>query len=138
MIIRPVMEYELPQILREAAAFDLDVQSPNYRQFSVVEHNQAIVGFGRIIRHAGFSELATVGVIKKEQGKGYGSALVKAMAVRVESEPLYLVTVLPDYFKRLGFEVSTETIAVLQPKIRFCEIFGFRREEIATMRFKEA
>lgn len=138
MLLRPAMEHELPLILREAAAFDLDVQLPDYRQFLIAEQEQVLVGFGRIIDHTGFCELATLGVMKNEQRKGIGSALVRALIDKSDANPVLLVTVLPDYFKRLGFVDHTEDIAEFGNKIRFCLSFGFSREEVRVMRFKAA
>jgi N-acetylglutamate synthase-like GNAT family acetyltransferase len=138
MLLRPANEYELPLILRAAAAFDLDVQCPNYRQFMVALKENAVVGFGRIIQHSGFSELATLGVIAEEQGKGIGSQLVRALAERVHHEPLYIVTVLPIFFERLGFQASDASLVEFIPKIRFCEAFGFTPDEIKLMQLLKA
>ena len=136
MLLRPALEYELPLILREAAAFDLDVQLPDFRQFIVAEQEQVVVGFGRIIQHVDFCELATLGVMKSEQRKGIGSALVRALIDKSDANPVLLVTVLPDYFRRLGFVDHNEDIAEFGNKIRFCLSFGFSREEVRVMRFK--
>ena len=136
MLLRPALEYELPLILREAAAFDLDVQLPDFRQFIVAEQEQVVVGFGRIIQHVDFCELATLGVMKNEQRKGIGSALVRTLIEKADANPLFLVTVLPAYFKRLGFVDHTEEITEFGNKIRFCLSFGFSPEEVRVMRFK--
>jgi N-acetylglutamate synthase-like GNAT family acetyltransferase len=136
MEVRDAREEEFEEVLRKARALDLDLSEAKCGQFLVASKGGAILGFGRLRRYTDCVELATLGVVKTEQQKGIGSALVKALLKKSGSE-VYLTTVIPDYFSRFGFVKTGNFPEVLNKKMDFCASFGFHTTEIFVMKHKQ-
>lgn len=106
-------------IKKHIAQFELDDRSLHPSQFLVALVNNHLVGFGRIREHKNCAELCTLGVIIPERSKGVGTELTKALIAKTKL-PLYLVCIIPNYFKKLGFEICTDFPSELLDKLNYC------------------
>ncbi|MBD3426424.1 MAG: GNAT family N-acetyltransferase [Candidatus Omnitrophica bacterium] len=86
----------------------LDREDPDWRNFYVVKYKDRTVGFGRIIDHGAYLELASIGVDYYFRGKDIGTRLtrflVKEAKKTAPGKEVYLVTHIPGYFRRAGFK----------------------------------
>jgi argininosuccinate lyase/amino-acid N-acetyltransferase len=80
------------------------------RDFAVIEVNGQVCACAALyIYSTGLAEIRSLGVSINYQGKGYGKALVEHLLARAKNLALSKVLVLtrkPEFFSRLGFEVS--------------------------------
>lgn len=99
--------------------FELDNRSLNNEQFLVAKQGYQIIGFGRIREYEGCSELCSLGVIEPERNKGIGRSLTNHL-VKIAKQPLYLVCIIPDFFKPFGFVETNDYPFELQDKLEYC------------------
>lgn len=88
-------------------------------QFLEAVSNDELVGFGRIRKREGCSELCSLGVIEPERLKGVGKQLVRALIQKAD-EPLFLVCIIPEFFTPFGFKVVSEYPEAMQEKVDYC------------------
>ena len=104
-VIRPATFADrttIRQVIFKAGLFPFRM---NWRRFLVVEASGSIVGVGQVRAHGdGSLEVASIAVVPTWQGKGVGSALVRALVER-ESSDLYLFCLekREGFYSRLGF-----------------------------------
>lgn len=110
-------QFEL--IKKYIAQFELDDRSLHPSQFLVASVNNTIVGFGRIREYTNCAEMCSLGVIVPERHKGVGTELSTALMKKTKL-PLYLVCIIPDYFKKLGFEICNQYPSELLDKLNYC------------------
>ncbi|HEY6162026.1 MAG TPA: GNAT family N-acetyltransferase [Bacteroidia bacterium] len=134
--IEKAVRGDMEDIARKADALDLDCTNLSYEQFMVARRNGVILGFGRLKRYYDWSELATLGVVKEEQGKGIGTAIVCEL-LREKGTDVYVTCVIPKYFSRFGFYEVKEFPKLLMKKYDFCRSFGFAGDEVFVMRMRE-
>jgi N-acetylglutamate synthase-like GNAT family acetyltransferase len=111
-------------VLRYAKKMALDISNPRQKQFLIYLTGTEIAGFLRI-RSVEINELATLGVRKKFRSKGISSTMIEY--VKQQKKSLFLVMVIPKYFKKLGFITVTEIPNSLVDKVqnkRLWEGFG--------------
>ena len=116
-----------------AKSMDLDRQNLHAEQFVVVRKGNQILGFGRLLKHDGFCEIATLGVTEPFRKKGIGEVIVRKLSEKTR-EDIFLVTVIPAYFSKLGFSEVQEFSDVFLKKIEFCKCYHFSDEEIKVMK----
>ncbi len=79
------------------------------QSFSVAEINSEIVGCCALqVIWKNLAEIQSLAVSSDHAGKGIGKELVKNMikeAKVLETEYIFALTLVPDFFKKLGFEV---------------------------------
>lgn len=80
-----------------------------------------LIGFGRIKHHDNCDELCSLGVIESQRYKGIGR-YISSNLVQVARQPLYLVSIIPSFFERVGFNVVTEYPLALKEKLEFCTL----------------
>ena len=111
-----ISEFELVKSLAKKMA--LDGTNMDRTQFIIRVVSDEIVGFVRIKDHGIIKELATLGVPRKHRKLGMGKSLIHYTQTLAPS--LYLVTVIPEYFMKLGFNrvltVPSELKAKLENK----------------------
>jgi len=99
---------DIPYIEEKLQKYLLDSTDIDWQQFFVVRQGDKPVGFGRIIDKKEYFEIASLGVDYCLRKQGIGSKLLLFLigeAKKQESEkPIYIVTHVPDFFKRHGFE----------------------------------
>lgn len=134
--ITPAQEKDSEQIFHLAKSFDLDCEEFSWKQFLVARNNGSIIGIGRLREYEECIEVATVGVIPEERNKGIGTAIVNEL-VKIGPPEIYVSCVIPDFFSRFGFQPLKKFPSVLQKKIDFCKLYGFKDEEIFVMKIEK-
>ena len=130
--IVPANESEIVEIQQLATQLDLDLEDTNWTQFVVAKKAEKVIGFGRLRKYPECTEIATVGVIVGEQKRGVGSLVVKEL-IRLGPSEIYVTCVIPDFFKKFGFEMVKQYPPVLQKKVDFCISYDFRPEQVFVM-----
>lgn len=97
----------------------MDDRGLSYYQFLVAKENDKLVGFARIRKHSGCDEFCSLGVLESHRFNGIAKLLVEAR-IKIATQPVYLVCIIPDYFKKLGFFVVNEYPAEMADKLHYC------------------
>ncbi len=106
-------------IRKHIMQFELDARQLDAKDFLTAVSNQNIIGFGRLRKHEACCELCSLGVIQPERFKGTGKLLVNKL-IETAFKPLYLVCVIPEYFKPLGFTEVINYPAPVLEKLEYC------------------
>lgn len=106
-------------IKEQVKKFDLDDREMRYEQFTIAKQNNNIMGFGRIRKHNGCDEFCSLGVIEDNRSHGVAKALINAQ-IKIATQPIYLVCIIPEMFERLGFKVVNEYPSEIQNKLDYC------------------
>lgn len=112
---------------------DLDTELLSAGQFLVAKTGGSIIGIGRLRSYPDCTEVATVGVVDKFRNKGAGSGLVRELIKRGPAE-IFVTCVIPDFFKRFGFETVKQYPPALQKKVDFCISYNFKVSEVFVMK----
>lgn len=99
--------------------FELDNRELKQNQFLVAQYKKELVGFGRIRDRKDCFELCSLGVIENERLKGIGKQLVEVL-IQQNPTNLYLVCIIPEFFKPMGFMVVEEYPDSMQEKLNYC------------------
>lgn len=131
--IQNCTQKQLLIVKRHIAQFELDDHDLNPAQFMVALKNNTVLGFGRVREYDTCAEMASLGVMEGQRNKGIGKALVKTLMNKTK-KPLYLVSVIPDYFSNLGFVICNTYPAVIKNKLNFCITKLYVQEPYVVMR----
>lgn len=112
-----VEDFEL--IKHYIAEFELDNRDLRIEQFTVAKQNDVLLGFARIRKHNGCDEFCSLGVVEKERQNGIAKLLTEH-AINTSSQPLYLVTIIPEFFETLGYQIVNEYPPEMQNKLNYC------------------
>ena len=115
--------------------FELDNRKLSVNEFVVAKENNQIIGFGRIRKHNGCDEFCSLGVIEPERNKGIAQELIKAR-IKLATQPIYLVRIIPDFFEPLGFEVVNVYPPEIQDKLDHCTSELVVPEPYVVMKYK--
>lgn len=99
--------------------FELDDRDLQCAQFLVAKENNELVGFGRIRRHNGCDEFCSLGVLESQRFKGIAKELILAR-IKIATQPIYLVCIIPDYFESLGFKIVSDYPSEMADKLNYC------------------
>lgn len=99
--------------------FDLDDREMFYQQFTIAKRNNKIIGFGRIRKHNGCDEFCSLGVLEEDRYDGVAKALINAR-IKIATQPIYLVCIIPEMFEPLGFKIVNEYPPEIQNKLDYC------------------
>lgn len=125
MIIRRAEGTERADVRRLAAKFDLDYEGMDKDDFWVAVEGAEVVGICGLTKHLDCLELRSLAVDDRFRKQGMGGRLVAALFQEARRD-VYLTTVIPDYFARLGFEtVEAAPMSMIKP-LSWCE--GCRRD----------
>ncbi len=115
-----------------AGGLGLDYPGMEGDAFWLAEEEGRIVGTVGLIRHPDCLELVGLGVDDSRRGSGLGRALVGALLAETPGD-IYLATIIPDFFARLGFVPATAEPASISARkgTAWCE--GCPRERCAVM-----
>jgi len=102
MKVRTAGKADFAQIRALAASFNLDYEDMEGDAFWVAAEGQKIVGACGLKKHLDCQELCSLGVAEAFRQKGLGKKLVAAL-LEASSGDVYLTTIIPDYFEKLGF-----------------------------------
>lgn len=97
----------------------MDNRDLQVKQFLVAKHQNELVGFGRIRKHGTCDEFCSLGVIAQEQNHGIGKRITEAI-IKIHTQPLYLVCIIPHYFEPFGFKVVFDFPSQMQDKLDYC------------------
>src|SRR5437870_5841970 len=106
LTIRPATENDQPAIRHLIAEVRLPRMNLQWPNFVVAEEDREMVGMGQVKSHGdGSSELASIAVVPKRQGEGFGTAVIKALLAREAGVVLHLSCrrELEGYYERFGF-----------------------------------
>ena len=125
MIIRRAEGTERADVRRLAAKYDLDYEGMDKDDFWVAVEGAEVVGICGLTKHLDCLELRSLAVDDRFRKQGMGGRLVAALFQEARRD-VYLTTVIPDYFARLGFEtVEAAPMSMIKP-LSWCE--GCRRD----------
>lgn len=130
MKIRPAQADDFPAIRKLAEKLYLDSADMQAEEFLVAEEDKKIVGIGRIIKHPDCLELATFGIDETFRKKGIGKKLAEELAKKAGGQ-VYLATIIPGYFEKLGFVKVENFPASMIKKSDWCE--GCSRQNCTVM-----
>lgn len=105
-------------------------------QFLVVKENNELIGFGRIRRHKGCDEFCSLGVLEKKRFNGIAKLLIEAR-IKIATQPIYLVCIIPNYFKKLGFVIVREYPDEIADKLNYCTSELVVPEEYVVMKYQK-
>jgi N-acetylglutamate synthase-like GNAT family acetyltransferase len=134
---------DLPIIEYLAKGFELDCEDLDWNQFVIAKRKNDLVAFGRLRKHHSAEkpqedciEIATVGVVAAERGKGVGTLIVKELISRSASD-IFLTCVIPHFFEKIGFHIVKQFPSALQKKVDFCKSCNFKDDQIFIMKLKK-
>ena len=120
MLIRKAAETDHPQIIKILKALDLYYSALVIKDFWVTEDNGKIVGTAQLEEFPSFLFLGSVGVASDRQKQGVAKTLLEAI-LKDHKKDVYLYTIIPEFFEKFGFEITT-TLPTLPGKERYeCE-----------------
>jgi N-acetylglutamate synthase-like GNAT family acetyltransferase len=103
MRVRKARKADFQDILRLAKKYDLDYTGMEADGFFVAAEDGRILGICGLKKHPECLELCALGVEEDYRGRGWGARLVRTALGEVPGE-VYLATVIPGFFLRLGFQ----------------------------------
>lgn len=111
MELRKALGSDMPIIDKIALRYDLDSNDTKADQFIVAIEDKDIIGFGRLLPHAGCIELGTIGVVDGYRKKGVAKRIIGELlktAKEMGHKKIYLTTLIPSYFEKFGFRKLNE------------------------------
>lgn len=97
---------------------DLDTEKLYTKEFIVFTVNGRIAGFGRLKPYKDYCcEISDVGVLPKFRHKGIGAKIVKEL-IKMEKNNAFLITTIPKFFKKLGFNETTKLPKSVEKKLK--------------------
>ena len=117
--LRTPSNKEFKQICDYIQEFELDNRGLKGQEFTAAFRDEELVGFGRLRKHSDSTELCSLGVISNYRRKGIGKSIVKELIKRAE-ESIYLVCIIPEFFRPFGFQVVSTFPSSIQNKIDYC------------------
>jgi len=103
MKIRAARKTDFVQIRPLAAEYNLDYCDMEEDDFWVAAEGKKVVGACGLKKHPDCQELCSLGVAEGFRKKGLGKRLVAAL-LKASAGDIYLTTIIPDYFEKLGFQ----------------------------------
>ncbi len=114
----------------------MDNRDLHRSQFLVASEQVHIVGFGRIRKHNGCDEFCSLGVLEKKRFNGIAKLLIEAR-IKIATQPIYLVCIIPDYFKKLGFVIVSEYPDEIADKLNYCTSELIVPEKYVVMKYQK-
>ena len=118
-IFKQPNEKEFEQVKQLIEDFWLDNEDMKPEQFKVLLDSGKLIAFGRLREHNEATELCTLGVAKDYRCKGYGKEMVKHL-INWTKRDVYVVTVIPEFFSKLGFSFIGKYPLPIQKKLENC------------------
>ena len=110
---------EFEEIISFIEKFELDNRDLQQHQFTAAFLEGNIVGFGRIREHENCSEICSLGTLSNYRNRGISKMIIQDLLKKAKQE-IYIVCIIPDYFKQYGFEIVEEFPEVIQNKLDYC------------------
>jgi N-acetylglutamate synthase-like GNAT family acetyltransferase len=97
-----------PEIQTLLQKLCLDQKELDVNQFYVIKVNGKIVAAGRLVFHDKQNvEICSIGVYRTEREQGFGKSIVDTLISHAEKRTIWLVTEIPKYFEKLGFDSAS-------------------------------
>jgi N-acetylglutamate synthase-like GNAT family acetyltransferase len=135
MSIQKARKADWPQIIALAAKHNLDYEDMGADDFWVAIEAGRVVGICGLKKHLDCRELCSLGVEETFQKRGLGRRLVETLLQQASGD-IYLATVIPEFFRKLGFEEAGPVPASMIKKADWCA--GCNRERCTVMIKKRA
>ncbi len=128
---------DLPYIKEKIQKYWLDGRNIKVEQFFVARNKEGKpVGFVRYFEYPTFYEPSTLGVDYYWRGKGISRMLFKHILTLMDrAKPIYILTHIPKYFERYGFEYTSNYPPEIEEKIR--TVCKLNRDKLFVMRFQK-
>ena len=120
MRFRNALKADYPQILNLAKKLELDYSGMEADDFLVAEDSSKIVGICGLKKHEDCLELCSLGVDENYRKHGMARKLITGVLKKARSE-VYLATIIPDFFRKFGFEKSPQTPLSMIKKSDWCQ-----------------
>jgi len=118
MLVRPAKAEDYPEIIKLIS--EIDEAYPGFApdSFWVAEEVGTIVGTVRLIYYPNFVFLESLAVKKDHQGLGIAKKLL-ADSLKTIKKDIYLYTIIPDFFQKIGFTPISPPPDFLPGKARY-------------------
>lgn len=133
--ILPCSESDFYDVQNYISLLQLDNNDLHQNQFLVAKKEGRVIGFGRLRTYGNCQELCSLGVIEPYRNKGAGTALSEEL-IKKSKLPLYVVTIIPGFFTRLGFVEVEEFPSDIGVKMSYCTDSLPVPETYVAMRYK--
>ncbi|MGB9835349.1 MAG: GNAT family N-acetyltransferase [Candidatus Saccharicenans sp.] len=120
MIVRKATPSDMPYVVRVAWRLALDYPGLENDTFFVAEERGKIVGILGLRDFGGFLELVAVGVLEEYREMGVGKKLVEEALKNNPGKKIYLLTTIPHFYEKLGFEKVAEIPDALKKDPAWC------------------
>lgn len=134
----PILKAEsrhLTELSNNILEMELDHRELNWNEFLIIEGPTRIKAFGRLKQYEGYQELCSLGVVRDLRHLGLGAKLVKELCNKANG-PLYLVSIIPEWFMRLGFVICNDYPVQIADKLSFCKEALCVPESYVVMRYE--
>ena len=119
--IRPAQPADQSSVLAILKELDIYYSALDFTCFYVAEDDQEIVGMAQFTEYDTFYFLGSLGVKPTYQKRGVGKIILNYLFNHIKKD-VYIYTVIPNYFKRYGFEIISPIPPYLPAKDRYeCE-----------------
>lgn len=119
LILNTPSTADFDAIKKYISEFELDDRVLQINEFTAAYLNNVLVGFGRLRQYENCCEICTLGVLPDCRRKGIGIAITKKLIEKATSD-CYLVCIIPEYFKPMGFEETELFPPELLNKLTYC------------------
>jgi len=133
--IQKATEGEFSLIKQLINRYELDNRDLNMSQFLVANYYNELVGFGRVKKHKECDELCSLGVLEDMRCQGIAKLLVK-FTIEKTIRPMYVVCIIPDYFKKLGFVIVHQFPKEIEDKLNYCTSELIVPEKYVVMKYR--
>jgi N-acetylglutamate synthase-like GNAT family acetyltransferase len=116
LLVRAAQSPDHPVVLHLLSELELDYPSRDLSRFFVGEIRGEIVGIAELKDYKQFWLLSCVGIKESRQGTGMGRALVAPLLESLEKD-VYLYTLVPGFFQKLGFNEDKSPPVSLPPRL---------------------
>jgi N-acetylglutamate synthase-like GNAT family acetyltransferase len=121
MLIRSATPKDYQAIINIMKDLDLYYSGMTTDNFWVAEADDEISGAVQLEPHQDFVYLASLGVKPNKQKQGIGRLLLRKLLPDIV-QPVYLYTIIPEYFQQFDFKIDPHPPANLPSKDRYeCE-----------------
>lgn len=119
LIIRTAGSGDRPSIRRILDEADLRFPGETLDFFWLAELDGRAAGVVRLEERARFIFLTSLGVAEKHRHEGIAAAMLTHQSANPTAKPVYLYTVIPEFFGRFGFTVVEGPPADLPPRAAY-------------------
>lgn len=121
--VRAAQANDQDQVIKILKDLDLYYAGLAYKDFWVAEQDRQIVGTAQLEVFPDFCFLSSVGIIEAEQKHGLAKILLTELFTKCKNKkPVYLYTIIPDFFAKFGFKPTTDLPSQIPGKERYeCE-----------------